>query len=118
MQKRANDSEKVGWETGRGNARRQGRETREARMEQRLSSVRERISKRCGSQPKKQRSSGIGSAERGEKRARVSDVETIRDNKLVMASSSVGRARHHGRKAEEDIGQNGKQGEASKKHKR
>ena len=32
MQKGAQDSEKVGWEKGRGNARRQGREAREARM--------------------------------------------------------------------------------------
>ena len=32
MQKRAKDSEKVGWEKDRENARRQGRETREARM--------------------------------------------------------------------------------------
>ena len=32
MQKRAKDSEKVGWEKDRENARRQGREAREARM--------------------------------------------------------------------------------------
>ena len=32
MQKGAKDSEKVGWKKGRENARRQGREAREARM--------------------------------------------------------------------------------------
>ena len=51
-------------------------------------SVRERLRKRCGSQTKKKITSGIGSPERRGKRARVSDVETIGDNKLVMTSSS------------------------------
>ncbi len=94
----------------------QGREAREARMEGRGAKADERQGQALWEpSKKKQRSSGIG-ARRG-KRARVSDVETIGDNKLVM-TSEPGRARHHGRKAEEDIGQKGKQGEASKEHTR
>ncbi len=41
----------------------------------------------------------------------MSGVETIGDNKLVMTEPDR-------RKAEEDIGQKGKQGEASKKRKK
>ncbi len=94
MQKGAQDSEKVERKQGREKPRRQGREAREARMEIREAKAVERQGKnkhsleRCGSRPKKQRSSGIGSPERRGKRARVSDVETIGDNKLVMATGS------------------------------
>ncbi len=93
MQKRAKDSEKFGWKKGREKARRQGREAREARMEVREAKAVERQGKTdekaLWEPSKKAKIIGyIGSPERRGKRARVSDVETIGDNKLVMASSS------------------------------
>jgi hypothetical protein len=50
----------------------------------------------------------------------VSDVEAIGDNKLVMATGSRKRGEPDimEEKAEEDIGQKGKQGEASMKNMR
>ena len=69
MQKRAKDSEKVGWEKDRENARRQGREAREARMAVRGAKAVERQgrNKQALREPNKEKNH-IGYREPGEER--------------------------------------------------
>ena len=69
MQKRAKDREKVGWEKDRENARRQGREAREARMAVRGAKAVERQgrNKQALREPNKEKNH-IGHREPGEER--------------------------------------------------
>jgi hypothetical protein len=69
MQKRAKDREKVGWEKDRENARRQGREAREARMAVRGAKAVERQgrNKQALREPNKEKNH-IGHRESGEEK--------------------------------------------------